>query len=219
MAGSIREQAQAALADADVARARRRRARPACGPATRSSPTCCAAGDGAGARRGQQDRRRSSDIPLAARVPRARASATRWPCPRRRASGTGDLLDALVERAARGRRRARGRRDDPPGGDRPPERRQVVAGQQVLRLRARHRLRRGGHDARRDRPARWRSTGAASIVVDTAGMRRQAKVTESVEYYTTLRSQRAVERADVALVVCDAPTASPPRTCASPSWR
>ncbi|MHB2000541.1 MAG: ribosome biogenesis GTPase Der [Solirubrobacteraceae bacterium] len=42
------------------------------------------------------------------------------------------------------------------------------------------------------------------IVVDTAGMRRQAKVTDSVEYYTTLRSQRAAERADVALVVCDA---------------
>jgi GTP-binding protein len=42
------------------------------------------------------------------------------------------------------------------------------------------------------------------VVVDTAGMRRQAKVSESVEYYTTLRSQRAVERADVALVVCDA---------------
>ncbi len=41
-------------------------------------------------------------------------------------------------------------------------------------------------------------------VVDTAGMRRQAKVSESVEYYTTLRSQRAVERADVALVICDA---------------
>ncbi|MDQ3631108.1 MAG: ribosome biogenesis GTPase Der [Actinomycetota bacterium] len=42
------------------------------------------------------------------------------------------------------------------------------------------------------------------IVVDTAGMRRQAKVQESVEYFTTLRTQRAVERADVALVVCDA---------------
>ena len=42
------------------------------------------------------------------------------------------------------------------------------------------------------------------ILVDTAGIRRQAKVTESVEYYTTLRSQRAAERADVALVVCDA---------------
>jgi GTP-binding protein len=46
--------------------------------------------------------------------------------------------------------------------------------------------------------------GRRVIVVDTAGMRRQSKVTESVEYYTTLRSQRAVERADVALVVCDA---------------
>jgi GTP-binding protein len=42
------------------------------------------------------------------------------------------------------------------------------------------------------------------ILVDTAGIRRQAKVQESVEYYTVLRSQRAAERADVALVVCDA---------------
>jgi GTP-binding protein len=42
------------------------------------------------------------------------------------------------------------------------------------------------------------------IIVDTAGMRRQSKVSESVEYYTTLRSQRAAERADVAIVVCDA---------------
>lgn len=46
--------------------------------------------------------------------------------------------------------------------------------------------------------------GRKVVIVDTAGMRRQAKVTESVEYYTTLRSQRAAERADVALVVCDA---------------
>jgi GTP-binding protein len=46
--------------------------------------------------------------------------------------------------------------------------------------------------------------GRKVILVDTAGMRRQAKVTESVEYYTNLRSQRAAERADVALVVCDA---------------
>jgi GTP-binding protein len=41
-------------------------------------------------------------------------------------------------------------------------------------------------------------------LVDTAGMRRQSKVSDSVEYYTNLRSQRAAERADVALVVCDA---------------
>jgi GTP-binding protein len=42
------------------------------------------------------------------------------------------------------------------------------------------------------------------ILVDTAGMRRQSKVSDSVEYYTALRSRRAAERADVALVVCDA---------------
>jgi GTP-binding protein len=42
------------------------------------------------------------------------------------------------------------------------------------------------------------------ILVDTAGLRRQAKVGESLEYYTSLRSRRAAERADVALVICDA---------------
>ena len=46
--------------------------------------------------------------------------------------------------------------------------------------------------------------GRSLRLVDTAGIRRAAKVSESVEYYTALRSQRAAERADVALVVCDA---------------
>jgi GTP-binding protein len=44
----------------------------------------------------------------------------------------------------------------------------------------------------------------AMILIDTAGLRRQSKVAGSLEYYTALRSQRAAERADVALVVCDA---------------
>jgi GTP-binding protein len=46
--------------------------------------------------------------------------------------------------------------------------------------------------------------GRPMVLVDTAGLRRQSKVAESIEYYTTLRSRRAAERADVALVVCDA---------------
>jgi len=46
--------------------------------------------------------------------------------------------------------------------------------------------------------------GRELILIDTAGLRRQAKVGESIEYYTALRSRRAAERADVALVVCDA---------------
>lgn len=53
-----------------------------------------------------------------------------------------------------------------------------------------------------DTPLRFE--GRELVVVDTAGMRRQSKVADSVEYYTALRSQRAAERADVALVVCDA---------------
>ncbi|HXA53775.1 MAG TPA: ribosome biogenesis GTPase Der [Solirubrobacteraceae bacterium] len=46
--------------------------------------------------------------------------------------------------------------------------------------------------------------GRGVTLIDTAGMRRQAKVADSIEYYTALRSRRAAERADVALVVCDA---------------
>jgi GTP-binding protein len=46
--------------------------------------------------------------------------------------------------------------------------------------------------------------GRELMLIDTAGLRRQAKVGESLEYYTALRSRRAAERADVALVVCDA---------------
>jgi GTP-binding protein len=46
--------------------------------------------------------------------------------------------------------------------------------------------------------------GRELILLDTAGLRRRSKVAESLEYYTTLRSRRAAERADVALVVCDA---------------
>jgi GTPase len=46
--------------------------------------------------------------------------------------------------------------------------------------------------------------GRKIILVDTAGLRRQSKMAESLEYYTSLRSERAAERADVALVICDA---------------
>jgi GTP-binding protein len=46
--------------------------------------------------------------------------------------------------------------------------------------------------------------GRRAILVDTAGLRRRAKVAGSIDYYAQLRSERAVERADVAIVVCDA---------------
>ena len=46
--------------------------------------------------------------------------------------------------------------------------------------------------------------GRRVILVDTAGLRRRSKVAGTVDYYAQLRSERAVERADVAIVVCDA---------------
>ena len=46
--------------------------------------------------------------------------------------------------------------------------------------------------------------GQELILVDTAGLRRRTKVAGTVDYYAQLRSEQAAERADVAIVVCDA---------------
>jgi GTP-binding protein len=46
--------------------------------------------------------------------------------------------------------------------------------------------------------------GRPIVLVDTAGLRRRSRVGGSIAYYAQLRSERAVERADVAIVVCDA---------------
>ncbi|NLM41209.1 MAG: ribosome biogenesis GTPase Der [Firmicutes bacterium] len=40
-------------------------------------------------------------------------------------------------------------------------------------------------------------------LIDTAGLRRKSKVEESVEYYSVLRTLRAIERSDVTVVVLD----------------
>ncbi|HEU4828868.1 MAG TPA: ribosome biogenesis GTPase Der, partial [Gemmatimonadales bacterium] len=40
--------------------------------------------------------------------------------------------------------------------------------------------------------------------IDTAGLRRKAKVDDDLEFYSTLRTQRAIERADVCVLVVDA---------------
>jgi GTP-binding protein len=46
--------------------------------------------------------------------------------------------------------------------------------------------------------------GRPVVVVDTAGIRRRGKVAGTVAYYAQLRAERAAERSDVAIVVCDA---------------
>ena len=42
------------------------------------------------------------------------------------------------------------------------------------------------------------------VLVDTAGIRKAGKIQGSIEYYTVLRAVRAMERADVAMIVIDA---------------
>jgi GTPase len=46
--------------------------------------------------------------------------------------------------------------------------------------------------------------GRELILVDTAGLRRRTKVAGTVDYYAQLRSEQAADRAQVAIVVCDA---------------
>lgn len=53
-----------------------------------------------------------------------------------------------------------------------------------------------------DTPMRFR--GRMLIFVDTAGLRRQSRVHENVEYYSGLRTERSIEQADVCLLLIDA---------------
>ena len=46
--------------------------------------------------------------------------------------------------------------------------------------------------------------GREVVLVDTAGLRRRTKVAGTVDYYAQIRSENAAERADAAIVVCDA---------------
>jgi GTP-binding protein len=46
--------------------------------------------------------------------------------------------------------------------------------------------------------------GRTLVFIDTAGLRRRSKVDEDVEFYSTLRTRQAIERADVCILVVDA---------------
>ncbi len=46
--------------------------------------------------------------------------------------------------------------------------------------------------------------GEQVVLIDTAGLRRRSQIKESVELYSTMRTSRAIDRCDVAVVVVDA---------------
>ena len=53
-----------------------------------------------------------------------------------------------------------------------------------------------------DTPLRWNDR--TLVFIDTAGLRRRSKVQDDIEFYSTLRTARAIERADVCVLVVDA---------------
>ena len=50
----------------------------------------------------------------------------------------------------------------------------------------------------------YKSFGYDMLLVDTAGIRKKAKVKENIEFYSTLRSIRSIEESDVILLLIDA---------------
>ncbi|MBF9255237.1 ribosome biogenesis GTPase Der [Pontibacter sp. 172403-2] len=52
--------------------------------------------------------------------------------------------------------------------------------------------------------ARYNAFGKEFIIVDTAGLRRKSKVSEDIEFYSVMRSVRALEDADVCIIMLDA---------------
>jgi GTPase len=201
LAGSIREQAQAGLADADLAlfvvdaRAGARPGEDEIADLLRRTPV------GVVIAANKCDS--LADMPLAADFHRLglgepiAVSATQG-------LGTGDLLDRLVELL-------------PPESELPepaeaPVRLAVIGRPNVGKSSLVNRFAGSDRVIVADEAGTTRDAidlplevdGRPVVIVDTAGMRRQSKIGESVEYYTVLRSQRAAERADVAVVVCDA---------------
>ncbi len=53
---------------------------------------------------------------------------------------------------------------------------------------------------------RYKAFGKEFILTDTAGIRRKSRITDNIEFYSTLRSLQALEACDVAVIMVDATT-------------
>jgi GTP-binding protein len=115
--------------------------------------------------------------------------------------GTGDLLDRMVERLPKGE------------GDASDATRLAVIGRPnvgksslVNRLLGEERVivTPQAGTTRDAIDTRIEFDGRPLTLIDTAGLRRRTKVAGTIDYYAQLRSEQAAERAEVAIVVCDA---------------
>jgi GTPase len=118
-------------------------------------------------------------------------------------SGTGELLDELV-------RELPAAHEEPPGDDLP---RLAVVGRpnvgksslaNALLGEERNIVTPVAGTTRDSIYTRYNKFGNEFLLIDTAGLRKKGKVMEDVEFYSIMRSIRAIENSDVCLVMIDA---------------
>jgi GTP-binding protein len=116
--------------------------------------------------------------------------------------GTGDLLDAVIEQLPEG--------EEAEEDDRP---RFAIIGRpnvgkssltNVLLGEERSIVTEISGTTRDSIDAVMKVDGQEIVLVDTAGLRRRAKVRENVEFYSTLRTERAIETCTTAIMLIDA---------------
>jgi GTP-binding protein len=120
--------------------------------------------------------------------------------------GTGDLLDRVAEALAKSPRGEEGEDDDEAVRIAVIGRPNVGKSSLVNRLLGEERVivSELAGTTRDAIDTRLEIDGREVVLVDTAGLRRRAKVMGTVDYYAQIRSERAAERADVAILVADA---------------
>jgi GTP-binding protein len=118
-------------------------------------------------------------------------------------SGTGDLLDEIVERLPK-------KAEVEPDPDIP---RITIVGRpnvgkssiiNTLVGEERHVVTEIAGTTRDAVAQRYNKFGHDFILVDTAGLRKKTKVAEDVEFYSVMRSVRAIENSDICILVIDA---------------
>ena len=129
-----------------------------------------------------------------------------WPISATHGLGTGDLLDAVVESLIQTGAVERGSAPDDGGINvaiigRPNAGKSSLTNQMVRIDRS---IVSDVAGTTRDAiDTRVEHDGRPYTIVDTAGLRRAAKIDEDVEYYGFVRAMRAIDRADVAVLVID----------------
>jgi len=116
--------------------------------------------------------------------------------------GLGDLLDAVVEKLPAGK----SKKGEKPIGLAVVGRPNVGKSSIINRLLGDERMIVADEPGttRDSIDSLFRYDRTAFRLVDTAGLRKRARVADGVEYFSSVRTQRAIDRADVAIVVIDA---------------